>query len=84
MSIKEKIGIVLSNKMMKTVVVGVDSRYLHPLYSKVMVKTKRYLVHDAKQECTVGDRVIIKESRPLSKHKSWVFIKIISQSALIK
>jgi len=59
MPVKEKIGIVVSNKMQKTVVVKVESRYPHPIYSKTMVKTRKYLAHDEMNECSVGDQVLV-------------------------
>jgi len=70
MPVKEKIGIVVSDKMQKTVVVKSESRFSHPIYSKIVVKTKKYLVHDELDECNVGDQVLIRESRPLSKKKT--------------
>ena len=69
MPVKEKIGIVVSDKMQKTVVIKVESRFSHPIYSKIVVKTKKYLVHDELEECNIGDQVLIRESRPLSKKK---------------
>ena len=83
MPVKEKVGIVISNKMEKTIVVNVESRYSHPMYSKIMVKTKKYLAHDENQECNIGDQVLVKESRPLSKRKRWILVKIISKSSLV-
>jgi|TARA_B100000809_G_C14882632_1_gene439760 small subunit ribosomal protein S17 len=83
MSVKEKVGIVISNKMNKTIVVNVESRYSHPVYSKIMVKTKRYFAHDENQDCNIGDQVLVKECRPLSKKKCWVLVKIISKSSLV-
>jgi len=83
MPVKEKVGIVISNKMDKTIVVNVESRYSHPIYSKIMVKTKKYLAHDENQECNIGDQVLVKESRPLSRRKRWTLEKVISKSSLI-
>ena len=83
MPVKEKVGIVISNKMDKTIVVNVESRYSHPIYSKIMVKTKKYLAHDENQECNIGDQVLVKECRPLSRKKRWILEKIISKSSLI-
>ncbi len=83
MPVKEKIGIVVSDKMQKTVVVNIESRFSHPIYSKIVVKTKKYLVHDELEECNIGDQVLIRESRPLSKKKRWKLTKIISKSSLI-
>ena len=82
MPVKEKVGIVTSNKMEKTVVVTVESRYSHPIYSKTMIKTKKYLAHDEKNICSIGDQVLLQESRPLSKKKRWTIIKILSKSSL--
>jgi small subunit ribosomal protein S17 len=83
MPVKEKIGIVVSNKMQKTVVVKVESRYPHPMYSKTMIKTCKYLVHDETNECNIGDQILIKECRPRSKKKRWFLSKLISKSSLI-
>ena len=83
MALKEKIGIVVSNKMQKTIVVRVESRFSHPIYSKIVVKTKRYLAHDENDQCNIGDQVLITEHRPLSKKKRWILNKIISKSSLI-
>ena len=83
MPVKEKVGIVISNKMQKTVVVKVESRYPHPIYSKTMIKTKKYLAHDEMSQCNIGDKVLVTECRPLSKKKRWSITKIISRSSLI-
>ena len=83
MPVKEKVGIVVSNKMDKTVVVKVESRYPHPLYSKTLVKTKKYLAHDEMGQCNIGDEVLVQETRPLSKRKRWILTKILSKSSLI-
>ena len=83
MPVKEKIGIVISNKMQKTVVVKVESRYSHPIYSKTMIKTKKYLAHDEMSQCNIGDTVLVTECRPLSKKKRWSITKIVSRSSLI-
>jgi len=83
MPVKEKIGIVVSNKMQKTVVVKVESRYSHPIYSKTMIKTRKYLAHDEMNKCNIGDQVLVQECRPLSKKKHWSVSKILSKSSLI-
>jgi small subunit ribosomal protein S17 len=70
-------GVVASNKMMKTVIVEVSRTYRHPLYEKVIHKTKRFQVHD-EMNCQVGDEVQIVESKPISKHKRWVVEKILN------
>ena len=83
MPVKQKIGIVISNKMQKTIVVKIENRYPHPIYSKTLIKTKKYAVHDAEETCNIGDKVLVQECRPLSKRKHWKLIKIISKSSLI-
>jgi small subunit ribosomal protein S17 len=83
MPVKEKIGIVVSNKMQKTIVVKVVSRYPHPIYSKTIVKTKKYLAHDELGQCNIGDQVLVEETRPLSKRKRWKLAKILSKSSLV-
>ena len=83
MPVKQQIGIVISNKMQKTIVVKVENRYPHPIYSKTLIKTKKYLVHDELEECNVGDQVLIEECRPLSKRKRCTLIKILNKSSLI-
>ena len=83
MPVKEKVGIVVSNKMNKTIVVQVESRFPHPIYSKTMVKTKKYLDHDEMEQCNIGDEVLVQETRPLSKRKRWALTKILSKSSLI-
>lgn len=79
----QKLAIVISNKMQKSVVVAVEYRYKHQFYSKIVVKTKRYLAHDEKNNCNIGDEVIVEESRPLSKRKRWVVKKILNKAVLI-
>jgi len=83
MPVEEKVGIVVSNKMEKTIVVQVESRFPHPIYSKTIVKTRKYLAHDESGECNIGDQVLVQETRPLSKRKRWKLAKIISKSSLI-
>lgn len=83
MPVKEQIGIVISNKMQKTIVVQIENRYPHPIYAKTIIKTKKYLAHDELEECNIGDQVLVQECRPLSKRKRWKFVKIISKSSLI-
>lgn len=78
MAIKERVGLVVSNKMEKTVVVAIENRSPHPKYGKIVVTTKRYKVHDEENKCQEGDRVRIQETRPLSKTKRWNVIEILS------
>lgn len=80
MSLKEKIGIVVSIKMQKTVVVLVENKFRHPRYSKTMVKTKRYMVHDEENTAKLGDKILIIQSRPLSKNKRWRLERILNSS----
>jgi small subunit ribosomal protein S17 len=83
MAVKEQIGIVISNKMQKTIVVKIENKYPHPIYSKIMVKTHKYLAHDELDKCNIGDKVLVQECRPLSKRKRWKLVKIVSKSSLI-
>lgn len=83
MPVKQQIGIVISNKMQKTIVVKVENRYSHPIYSKTLVKSKKYLAHDGSETCNIGDQVLIEECRPLSKKKRWKLIQILSKSSLL-
>lgn len=81
MAIKERVGLVISDKMEKTVVVAVENRAPHPKYRKVMVRTKHYKVHDEENQCKVGDRVRIQETRPLSRTKRWTVINILNAAS---
>jgi small subunit ribosomal protein S17 len=83
MPVKEKIGIVVSTKMQKTIVVKVENRFSHPIYSKTIIKTRKYLVHDEMEQCNIGDQVLVQECRPLSKCKRWKLDKILSKSSLL-
>jgi small subunit ribosomal protein S17 len=69
--------------MEKTIVVKIENRYPHPIYSKILMKTKKYLAHDELSECQIGDQVLVEECRPLSKRKCWKLVKILSKSSLI-
>jgi small subunit ribosomal protein S17 len=80
MALKERVGLVVSDKMDKTIVVAIESRSPHPKYRKVMVRTKRYKVHDESNQCSVGDRVRIQETRPLSKTKRWTVAEVLESS----
>jgi small subunit ribosomal protein S17 len=77
---KVREGVVVSDKMDKTVVVAVESRVKHPLYGKVMTKTARYKAHDENNECSVGDRVRIMETRPLAATKNWRVLEIVEKA----
>jgi small subunit ribosomal protein S17 len=78
---QEKIGQVTSTKMQKTVVVTVTRQTTHPLYKRVVRRSKNFLVHDDKSECGVGDWVRIRETRPLSRLKRWRVVEVISKAA---
>jgi small subunit ribosomal protein S17 len=77
MAVKERVGIVVSNKMDKTAVVAVENRSPHPKYGKIVVKTKKYKAHDADNNCNEGDRVRIRETRPMSKTKRWAIAEVL-------
>lgn len=81
MAVKERVGLVVSDKMDKTVVVAVENRSAHPKYGKIVVKTKRYKAHDEENKCREGDRVRIQETRPLSRTKRWIVTDILSSTA---
>ena len=74
---KEKVGVVFSNKMDKTVTVVVKWKEKHPVYGKFVGKTKKFHAHDEKNDCNIGDTVRIMETRPLSKTKRWRVVEII-------
>lgn len=73
-------GKVISNKMDKTIIVAINRFIKHPLYEKYIRKTTKLMVHDEKEECDVGDIVLIKEVRPISKKKSWLMVKILKKN----
>ena len=77
---KTREGVVVSDKMDKTVVVSVVEKYKHPLYKKTVTRTKRFKAHDESNECGVGDRVEIIETRPISKDKCWRVNKIVEKA----
>lgn len=81
MAVKERVGLVVSDKMQKTVVVAVENRSPHPKYGKIVVRTKRYKAHDEENQCKVGDRVRIQETRPLSRTKRWIVAEILGREA---
>ena len=77
---KERIGIVSSNKMEKSVVVSEVKKVKHPVYGKFVLKTKKYVAHDEKNDCNEGDPVKIMETRPMSKTKKWRIVEIIERA----
>ena len=76
---KERTGIVVSNKMDKSVVVRINYHKMHPLYKKYVKKYKKFMAHDENNECNIGDKSRIVETRPLSKHKHWRVVEIIER-----
>ncbi len=77
---KTRVGVVVSDKMVKSVVVKVERQVVHPKYGRTMRLSTRHAVHDEKNECAVGDRVRIMETRPLSKTKRWRVVEILSKA----
>jgi len=76
---KERVGVVMSNKMDKSIVVAVKRKVKHPIYGKYVNKTTKFVAHDEKNECSIGDTVSIMETRPLSKLKRWRLVEILEK-----
>jgi len=76
---KERIGIVVSNKMEKSIVVAVKRKVKHPIYGKFVNRTKKFFAHDEEHTCNIGDTVRIMETRPISKNKAWRLVEIIER-----
>ncbi len=77
---KTRVGKVVSDKMDKTIVVAIEDNVKHSLYSKIVKKTVKFKAHDENNECRVGDKVMIMETRPLSKDKNWRLVQIIEKA----
>ena len=77
---KERVGVVVSDKMDKTIVVEIRTRVKHPLYGKIMNRTTRFKAHDENNECGIGDTVRVMETRPLSKDKNWRLVEIVEKA----
>lgn len=77
---RERIGVVVSNKMEKSIVIAVKQKIKHPIYGKFVNKTTRFMAHDEENSCKVGDTVRISETRPLSKNKRWRLVEIIERA----
>ena len=77
---KTRVGTVVSDKMDKTIVVAVKDNVQHPLYKKILKRTVKFKAHDENNECRIGDRVMIMETRPLSKDKNWRLVEIIEKA----
>ncbi|MGD0920606.1 MAG: 30S ribosomal protein S17 [Terriglobia bacterium] len=80
---QQKVGIVTSNKMQKTVVVTVERQVKHPFYKRVIRRSKNFLAHDEKNQCQVGDTVRIEETRPVSRRKRWRVIEVVAKAAQV-
>lgn len=80
---KVRTGKVVSNKMDKTVVVAVEMTVRHPLYKRTISQTKKFKAHDEKNECNIGDTVVIMETRPLSKDKHWRVVEITEKAVVL-
>ena len=78
-----KVGVVTSAKMQKTVVITVERQGTHPLYKRVVRRSKNFMAHDEKNECRVGDTVRIQETRPMSAHKRWRVVEIVAKATLV-
>ena len=77
---KTRVGVVVSNKMDKSISVKIERRLAHPIYGKSVKMSKKFMAHDEKNECNIGDTVRIMETRPLSKHKRWRLVEIIEKA----
>ena len=77
---KERIGLVVSDKMDKTIMVEIERKVKHPIYGKFVKKTSKFSAHDEKNECNIGDTVRVMETRPLSKNKCWRLVEIIERA----
>ena len=77
---KTRVGVVVSNKMDKTIVVAITTRVKHPLYSKIIKRTYKLKAHDEDNKCLIGDKVRVMETRPLSKDKRWRLIEVLEQA----
>ena len=77
---KTRTGVVVSDKMDKTIVVEIRTRVKHPLYGKIMNRTKRFKAHDEENQCGIGDTVLVMETRPLSKDKRWRLVEIVEKA----
>jgi len=77
---KQKTGVVVSDKMDKTIAVSVERRLMHPIYGKFVKRTKKFFAHDDENTCKIGDKVRIMETRPLSKNKCWRLVEVLERA----
>ena len=76
---KERVGVVVSNKMDKSITIAVETKVKHPMYGKFVKTTSKFMAHDEKNDCNIGDTVKIMETRPLSKNKNWRLVEVIER-----
>lgn len=76
-------GTVVSNKMDKTIVVSIERKVQHPKYGKYITRRTKVFAHDENNSCQAGDKVIVQETRPLSKHKNWMLVKVVEKAAQV-
>ena len=77
---KQRVGVVTSNKMHKTITIEVERKLRHPIYGKYVKKSKKFMAHDENNDCNIGDLVRIMETRPLSKNKRWRLVEILEKA----
>ncbi|MGD1008374.1 MAG: 30S ribosomal protein S17 [Ignavibacteriaceae bacterium] len=77
---KTRVGVVVSNKMQKTITVAIERKVPHPIYKKYFKKTTKFMAHDEKNECKIGDKVKIMETRPLSSKKRWRLVEVVEKA----
>ncbi len=77
---KERVGLVISNKMDKSILVEIERKVKHPIYGKFVKRTSKFMAHDDKNDCNIGDTVSIMETKPLSKNKCWRLVEIIERA----
>ena len=80
---KQRIGLVVSDRMQKTVVVAISKKVQHPKYKKFVTRRVKYKAHDAENTCRIGDRVVIEETRPLSREKRWQVIEVLERAPVL-
>ncbi len=77
---KERVGLVVSNKMDKSITVSIERKVKHPMYGKFVKKNTKFMAHDEANDCTIGDTVKIQETRPMSKNKKWRLVEIVERA----
>lgn len=77
---KTKVGVVIKNKMEKSIVIAIERKVAHPIYKKYFKKTTKLMAHDENNECGIGDVVKVMETRPLSKNKKWRFVEVVEKA----